>query len=329
MKLIMENWRRFINEDVTPRDLYKLDLNTFVTQIQTNKEEVLKALAAGLDDAAGAVDDQVAITTGDVVCHTLRPTQTEVVMKKSLDFTLTNPASAIAYLSSNGPFKVGPEGNDAIIVLNNKYVLDGHHRWSSLYCMNPNASIYCFNIQVNAKPTYVLKLLQASIAAYTGGALPSNPGGGDNLFTTDEATLKEYIRKKLPPAIAREFVKLGLLDLESVAPYKPEGRASNIREIYVTLENLIAHNVGILQSKSPPVEGATSREVMPQADAPQGSQVTAGGTTPAALEPLEQGMIDFRAPFAAAPAAPVRAPSQPRTPGAERGSKRQRKAAHE
>ena len=128
MKLIMENWRRFINEDVTPRDLYKLDLNTFVTQIQTNKEEVLKALAAGLDDAAGAIDDQVVITTGDVVCRTLRPTQAEVVMKKSLDFTLTNPAVAITYLSSNGPFKVGPRGNDAIIVLNNKYVLDGHHR---------------------------------------------------------------------------------------------------------------------------------------------------------------------------------------------------------
>ena len=59
MKLIMENWRRFINEDVTPRDLYKLDLNTFVTQIQTNKEEVLKALAAGLDDSAGATSREV------------------------------------------------------------------------------------------------------------------------------------------------------------------------------------------------------------------------------------------------------------------------------
>ena len=299
MQSLLEGWRVFIKEDVTPRDLYKLDLPTFVSQIQTNKEEVLAALAGGLQDA-NVADDQVAIVTGDVVCKTLRPTQAEVVMDKSLNFTLKNPATSMGYLSSNGPFEVGPPGNTAIIVLNNKYVLDGHHRWSSLYCMNPNASIYCFNIQVNASPADVLKLLQASIAEYTGGVLPSNPGGGINLFEVNEGTLDQYVREKLTPDLVREFIKLGLLELPQVQALQPPERMSPIKAGYGALEAIVAQNVGILQTSSTPVPGATTREPMPQADAPQGSQVTAGGETPAALEPLEKGMIDFRRPYATA-----------------------------
>ena len=157
--------------------------------------------------------------------------------------------------------------------------------------MNPNASIYCFNIEVNAPPADVLKLLQASIAAYTGGAPPSNPGGGINLFEVNEGTLDQYVREKLTPDLVREFIKLGLLELPQVQALQPPERMSPIKAGYGALEAIVAQNVGILQTSSTPV---------PQADAPQGSQVTAGGETPAALEPLEKGMIDFRRPYATA-----------------------------
>ncbi len=53
-----------------------------------------------------------------------------------------------------------------------------------------------------------------------------------------------------------------------------------------------------MQANNKPVSGATSREPMPQTDAPSGSKVSAGGDTPAALKPLEKGQIDFRSPFA-------------------------------
>jgi len=308
MKLILENWNKYLNEEeetaaagVTASDVLKMSLPQFVKVMQSNRKDMIQAILGGADDG-NMEDDAVSIEPVTVKCADLRPTQSEVVFSKSIPFALERPGMFMKYLKSDGPFKVGPPGNDAIVVLNGKYVLDGHHRWSSLFCVNPNAEMYAFNIKLPVSPINALKLMQASIKAYAGD-VPSNKGGGVNLFTIDENTLKQEVYKLVTPQIAQQYIEAGLVgdggasggEGGAEAGGREQGRQ---QEVAQRLLGIYSRNIQQMQSKNRPVGGASSREPMPQTDAPSGSKVSAGGDTPAALKPLEKGQVDFRSPFA-------------------------------
>ena len=312
MKLLMENWRKFINEreevtnptaaaGVTSAELLKMSLPQFVQAMQSNRKDLIQTVLAGGKDGQED-DDVVSIEPVTVKCSDLRPTQSEVVFSKSIPFALQRPKIFMEYFKSDGPFKVGPPGNDAIVVLNGKYVLDGHHRWSSLYCVNPNAEMYAFNIKLPVGPINALKLMQASIKAYAGD-VPSNKGGGVNLFTIDEGTLKQQVYKLVTPELANQYIQLGLVgeggNLGGAGGEVEGGREDKrVNEVVQRLLQIYTTNVKKMQSSNPPVNNASSREPMPQTDSPAGSKVSAGGGTPAALAPLEKGQVDFRSPFA-------------------------------
>ena len=362
-QLLVENFREFVKEEevaqasadsksggITAPDVFRQDLVQFVNSLNSNKEDIIKAVLSGLQDAAGEKDDRVKIIGTTVKCLNLRPTQNEVVFDKSVPFAVENPKVFMEYYNSNGPFKVGPPGNDAIITLNGKYILDGHHRWSSLYCVNPHASMYTFDLQTKIDPKNALKLLQASIRAFTKKRLPSNKGGGINLFGIDESTLAQALAKLVTPAVAAGLIKAGFLrtdkgrqqgtgvnpkaqgekaarrakEQEEKAARRAMGAEKGVNEapedgarlggesnkdaaargdsrtntVYKRLLELYTKNISLMKARNRPVKGATPRPVMPQTDAPAGSKVSAGGSTPAALEPLEKGVIDFRSPFA-------------------------------
>ncbi len=154
MKLIMENWNKFLKEQeevsaggVTSSQALRMSLPQFVQALQSNRKDVIKSVLAGAKDGKEG-DDTVSIEPVTVKCADLRPTQSEVVFDKSIPFALERPEIFMTYFRSDGPFKVGPPGNDAIVVLNNKFVLDGHHRWSSLFCVLLNTTIYSFSIHL-------------------------------------------------------------------------------------------------------------------------------------------------------------------------------------
>jgi len=302
-QLMTENWRRYLTEEEPAKNIQKqalqLALPQFVQQINTNKEVVLTALAKGLKDN-DVTDDDVQINQITVACSALRPTQSEVVFSKSIPFALERPELFMKYFTSDGPFKVGPPGNDAIITLNGQWILDGHHRWSSLFCVNPSAELHAFNIELNVNPILALKLLQASIGIYAGSA-PSNKGGGVNLFTISEKLLVSEIRKLITPELAAAYIKLGLGKspedslAEDVATGQVDKRTGFV---FKKMAGIYTRNVKTMQANNRPHPKATGREAMPQTDKPAGSEVAAGGSTPKALEPLEKGMVDFRPPFA-------------------------------
>jgi hypothetical protein len=277
----------------------QMKLPQFVQALQSNQEAVIKAVLGGLKDG-GADDDKVNIVPSTVPIKNLRPTQSEVVFSKSIPFALENPEVFMKYHSGNGPFKVGPEGNDAIITLNGKFILDGHHRWSSLYSINPDASMHTFDIQVpGLKPLDALKLMQASIKAHAGN-VPSNKGGGVNLFQIDSQNLRKGVRQSANPENLQKLINLGFLKSGNADAMdeRSSSRSPEMRQAMKKLLNIYRTNIARMKTNNPPVSGASSREPMPQTDKPSDSQVTAGGSTPAALEPLEKGQIDFKKPFA-------------------------------
>lgn len=62
------------------------------------------------------------------------------------------------------------------------YIIDGHHRWSQAYCMNPYGTVKCTVITgPNISADTALKNIQAAIAVDE-DQLPEGSGDGDNLF---------------------------------------------------------------------------------------------------------------------------------------------------
>lgn len=97
-----------------------------------------------------------------------------------------NPALEVA-----GPIFVyeGADGN---------YIIDGHHRWSQIYCMNPDANAYCKVISTSENITdeQILKNFQAAIAADPNRkGLGRKAAGFINLFGADESTLIDAVNK--------------------------------------------------------------------------------------------------------------------------------------
>ena len=305
-KLIFENWRRFLKEENEPataanvaakadtdtlvKSLMNLDLSSFIQQVSVKPYQ--SAILSGLAQYDGDPDDdKFQVEEVTIICRKLRPTQNEVVMSKSLEFPLEHPKDFIRY-RAGGTFKVGPPGNNAIITFGGKYVVDGHHRWSALYCCNPNAKITAWNItKPGIRPDDVLKVAQAAIYSIS-KKIPSAKGGGINLFATNEGTVRKYIHGVIArsPALIEIYSKY----LSKEKALVKEG-PMDLALVVAGLANIIWPNIEVLKSESQPISNATPRPSMPQTD--RLGPVTAGGSVPKALEPLAKGVINIAAPF--------------------------------
>lgn len=239
-----------LNEDAASDALQKVvDSNSyteFVKQLGNNIKDpkVQALLSAGKEDGV-PVDEKIKLVDASIPVQDLRPTQNEVVLANSLAFPLKNADSAETCLKGGTVFIRG----ERIVTAEKKYVIDGHHRWSQLFCMNPEASIAVTDMEatVKLKPTDFLKITQAAIAADLGD-VPTAPGGGINLFTITEDVLKKYVIENITDQVIDVFKK-----------YKK----GNSKE---EIANYIWKNVEILNKTSKPVSGATAREMMPQTD---------------------------------------------------------------
>lgn len=107
----------------------------------------------------------------------IRPTQFEVDMEKSLVLPLKKRPEMIDIALGGEPILI--KGRPLIVAsVNGKYyVIDGHHRWSQVYCLNPEAKMVVRIIKSPSlfkTPDDVLKLVQMQLfIAKDGGVLPS------------------------------------------------------------------------------------------------------------------------------------------------------------
>lgn len=247
LKSLLKEVRIKLREDEAEDELKKIlkqDYSTFVKSLGDNIKDP-KFL-----DAIKSLKDAQPVKTGAmaVACTDLRPTQNEVVLDKSLSYPMKDAASAELYLKGG---TVSVAGKSIVTGGGGKFVIDGHHRWSQLFCINPDAKISAVDLTDIKKPIEALKATQIGIAAQT-GTVPTAAGGGVNLFTIGEDTLKKYVMDNIQEPVVAVFKKYDKGDTpEAIADY-------------------IWGNVEKLKSTSKPVDGAPARDVMPQTDdAPQ------------------------------------------------------------
>jgi hypothetical protein len=231
------------------KQILKEDYSTFVKALGDNiNDPKFRAAIKSLSDKA-----KVHTKNLSVPVLNLLPTQNEVDVDKSLKFPLTNVSSAKVTLFCNAPIRI--LNNPIVTAADGKYVIDGHHRWSQIYSVNPKCEMAAIDLTDIKDPINALKSAQLAIATGTdkdGNKITTIPFAtvqGKNLLKINESELKEYVVKTTTDDVLQVFkdFEKSLDSKQKVADY-------------------IWKNVKQMQTNNQPVKGAPGRGVMPQTD---------------------------------------------------------------
>ena len=288
------------------KDLLGKQYEQFVSELGSNIKDKKFAdfLLGGLTDGKMQRDDVVKFSNISIPCSGLKPTQNEIAIDKSLSYPLklTPTSDLIAYFNG-GTFA---PGGKIVTCGGGKYIIDGHHRWSQLYCMNPNAKIEAIDMTSFKSPYLALKVTQLAIAA-TANTIPiESAAGSPNLIGINENALKEYISDHMGQNAIAAFVDLMNKSTNSSQPQTQESNSEFILNYFKRLDeyeqdgklypdyddgrggsgvaeqppqqnkqdvkvikfaqNYIWKNVQLMNANNRPINGASKRNFMPQTD---------------------------------------------------------------
>lgn len=214
----------------------------------------LYALLTTGGSSRGIPNSAIAVESINANVATLLPTQNEISMRSSLRFPLQDPVSLSTYFQGG---VIQPFGNPVMTSEDGVYIVDGHHRWSSIYVINPFTQVSAADLGYIPAPKDSLKQTQIAIAAEN-GYLEGSTASGDNLYTVDKETFDlrvvEYITTgdKKDEVMAVFTTYLGL-----------EGQTEPQK--FTNIQNYLWTNVLRMRSHNPYIPGATGRPFMPQA----------------------------------------------------------------
>ena len=308
MKLLMENWRKFINEGTStehePIEELSNAATAFVKISQDPKADartyipLLKKIAAdpefkaiasaGQTDAAGPADEVFVVTPGSAKVSSLHATQKEIGMSNSLEDQMKQPdwaghPPAMNALGLKGsPIEMMCKDSRCAILtfgpVNGVYrILDGHHRWSQVMMMNPTAEVAIDNLEpqgVLSTTENALKLMQLAIALKAGQVV-TLAFEGDNLMDASAEEVYQFVINN----ISDETLKL-LVEAEKIPQPDKEAAAK-----------YIAGNLAALKARKG-FSHLTRAGVMPQAK-------DSGTSQDAVNQAIKTGAVNFAAPVPA------------------------------
>lgn len=188
------------------------------------------------------------------------PTQNEIDMTKSLKWGLTNHGNTIEHIHKKYPMLKGTP----IVTFNGKYIIDGHHRWSQIYCMNkvrdgqPTKFAAINLVNKDVDPIDILKITQTTIGVdlHPEEIVPhvttENPK--NNLLNKEcsEEILKEYIENKISDDTVSRMIEY----------HKKDGLKDKNSVIGFILKNSLE-----MKENNNCIDDAPNRGAMPQTDA--------------------------------------------------------------
>jgi hypothetical protein len=234
------------------------DYTTYVKALQGLKPEQAELLQKVVGDGEFAKD--VTVKKGSLSVKLLHPTQQEIDVNNSLYYPLkknpAGPPSVLDVLKGGSPFVIN---NNPIIVYKyaGKYfIIDGHHRWSQIFLLNPNAKMKCILYSApesDEDPVSMLRDFQLVIKATTGQVKIADANSDYNIYTMSNDKVKDYV--------------LNTITDESLDLFKKfESNGKSVFEDKESVANYIVKNGDKLRSENGPAEGAPRRNVMPQTD---------------------------------------------------------------
>lgn len=185
----------------------------------------------------------------------LRPTQNAIGLENSLK-RIKSRNNTDDYF--NLPVVLG----FPIVTYNKAYVLDGHHRWSQLYMMNPKATMWAYNIEPinDEKPKSILRRMQVAIGAFFGLIPSSSASNSTNVYGPNFTKIDEYLQEitKGKDSVSLEF----LLSMKEHLGWS----SSKEEELRDELYKYLKKNIQTFRNTIRPISNAPGREFMPQTD---------------------------------------------------------------
>jgi len=249
----------------------------------------------------------------DIALSALKASQNEVGMEQSLKNVMTGTNATwdgINWGDTN--WLVASMAPGAVITFTNPLlgaktkdglvVLDGHHRWSQAFMVNPLAKVnVAFADASSLTADQTLKAVHLAILAKTGASKTKGAEGG-NLFAAGEGDVKGYLdacKVKVDP-------KTGKPSEKGVAPYI--AAVMQIQKITDPVEGEAAAIKRVMQSievcAGSKTTTAPKRDAMPQADG-DSKKPTNNITAKQALDLLATGTVNYNPPFKSKGTAPV------------------------
>jgi hypothetical protein len=170
----------------------------------------------------------------------LLPTQSEIGLDNSLKYPLSQDCSKLF----NSPVTIVAP----IVTYRKTFVIDGHHRWSQLYMMNPNAKITAINFNYSEQsPFRALRNFQGAIAV-AHKEVPKQYSKVNNVYEMSDSAIEKYVDENISDACWKSLVNVGVAeDRDSAIDY-------------------ILDNIDQLKDENKPYGDAPAREYMPQTD---------------------------------------------------------------
>lgn len=166
-----------------------------VKKLDSADKATVDIFKKGLEDNDPS-DDKVA-TEENVprACSSLYPTQNEISLMKSVGYPLSSFKSLQNVASGD------PTGKGQGIIVSGQFIIDGHHRWSSIAAIaGPTGKVLVKDVAFpGATADEKLVKAQIAIAAKVGTPLPKAPGSGepDNILGSDAASITNMINSNL------------------------------------------------------------------------------------------------------------------------------------
>jgi len=257
-----------VNSENKVKDLLsEKDYTKFVKSLGklSNDPKVMSILTSGMFDGK-LKDESFKMSEKSVPVKSLIPTQNEIDADKSLALSLgvKFPESFKEILAGNDVQILAP-----LVVLNDKYILDGHHRWSQIYALNKDAKVKVLSFKGKIDPIDMLKILQIAIATEL-REVPTAVVKGSNFFKMNEDQIRSAIRNHL----TKKAIDLLYNDGQITSPKEDLA----IDYVY--------NNIAQLKKSSKPIKNAPSRDVMPQTT--EGKYV---------VNKTKIGAINYKQPF--------------------------------
>ena len=258
----------------TNREMNRLfnepDYQVFVRNLGKAAEDpkVKAVLMRGLQD--GLKRDDIIRTKHAVnQTETLQPIQSEIDLSKSLSYLGKNPKNVPKILRGEtlGPSDFG--GND-IVTSKDSYIVDGHHRWSQVYMINPEAKVESIDLNVE-NPRNALVASQVAIAGSTGKVSMRHVEEGKNIYKMPVGRIEEDMKTYFTPDFYNAFYQ--------TAPDQFKSKDD--------VHNHILANILRMRIKSKPATDIS------RADMPVFDDVNAQG----AANKLSRGEINIHKPF--------------------------------
>ena len=245
---------------------YGKDPSSFRSDLEgyMSDTKVKAVLAAGLADG-DPDDDKMPYSKANIAVKGLTPTQNEIGFDQSIKGNLTDEFGSLA-----GIFKGTPDVGGPIVTYAGKYIIDGHHRWSTVFAVNPNAKMAALDIKSKSgfEATDVLKAVHSAIAVDR-DKVPSADPKGINILAGIEYN---DVLKAVNAFLSDKAKKI----------WKYNNFKSN--------EAIAKHLTDNLNNLGDPVSGAPGRKDMPQTDADKTAPIDK-------LNALAKGYINVAAPF--------------------------------